>query len=159
MSTFWFHRTDVAALSSIATVIRDVFGTSIEFDILNRATIVAIKGKLIFEAVHVPASVAKVRALFGLIVGSNNLTAADMPGLVVTATSQGWMFRTSFYGPAIGDATNPIWMTTREELLNVRSKRKLKGFGQQTLFTVTEVLTLGSLSNLHIDLSVLLHVS
>ena len=144
--------------SNPATILSDLLTGNIEPDVLNRATIVAIKGKLHFEAIQVATGVKKVRALFGLIVGSNTLVAATMPDLILTSVSQGWMFRTSFRGASLGDASIPTWISQSSQELNVKSKRKLKGIGQQTLFAVTKCMESSDLSNLEIDISVLLHV-
>ena len=130
MSTLWVHQEVAFGLTTAGLVQTDESLSSVvDKSILSRATIVAIKGKITFQAIHVPAALVKPHAQVGLITGNVNLSSTDFPGLGLEEEATGYMWRGDYLGAAYGDATVPVLVQHQEEILNVKTKRKLSGVG------------------------------
>ena len=159
-NTLWVHQEKAFGMAAVNVQRDNALSSIIGQEVLSRATIVAIKGTVTFQALNSLATHIKPHAQVGLIVAEKDLAIANFPVLATEEVSQGWMWRGDFLGSAVGDGTVPVnsW-GSRVVLLDIKSKRKLSGVGSQDLYIICDVVALGNLSTINVDISVLLHLS
>ncbi len=159
MTTLWVNTHFSQSLSAITRQPRSQLAL-IDNTVRNRATVVAIKGNLQFQPIHRGVAVVKPEVFFGLITGNALLDAVDFPDpYEAEGESQGWMYKHYFLGAAFGDGAQPVYWEQQNVDIDVRSKRRLKGIAQQTLFTFVDIKAVGDVSTLNIDLSILLNIA
>ena len=158
-NTLWVHQEVTFGMSTVAVQRNQVLASIIGQDVLSRATIVAIKGTVTFQPLNTAATNIKPHAQVGIIVAEENLAIANFPILGTEEVSQGWMWRGDYLGTALGDGTKVVnsW-GGRTDLIDVKSKRKLSGVGKQDLHVICDVVALGNLSSLRVDISILIHL-
>ena len=159
MATQWVKVIEVQGLTAVSVRATDILVNVLSSSVLPRATIVAIKGSVTYAPAHTAAALVNCEVHFGLIVGNSNLVAGDFPTMALDGEAgEGYMYQTHFLSKAWGDGTLPIGMAWDREILDVRSKRTLKGVGIQTLFAVTNVVSLSNNGTLKASMSILLHI-
>ena len=136
----WIEVRSVAALSSSGTFVTDLFLGFLDQLQLSTRTIVAVKGKLTVRGADDAAGVDTLEYYAGLITGADTLSVADFPSLGTAGViNPGWMWRDFVYASVSGDGAVAHQVVNYSVQLDVKTKRSLKGVGDQTLWMVHRV--------------------
>ena len=108
-----------------------------------RATIVAIRGTYTATSIRTAAGVGTFELYTSLVVADDQMDAVDfLTNDDIRSNPDAAMWKTYDYAKLSGDGTNALTAYVRNEMLDVRSKRKLSRRG--TLFAITEGVNVAS---------------
>ncbi len=156
--TLWVQSIHEITPTAAVQVLDLLSGAVNDRPLLERATIVNVRGVMIVKALRTDASSGSLEFFHGLTVMHTNMDLADVISMnQASISTMGWMWRTHFDSYLYGDGTLPIFATHYQEPIDVRSKRTLGRGG--TLWSVFEGVNVGfTVATVRLAVSTLLSV-